>query len=70
MFAGIGILGTFISTLGAKLISTRLEKTHSGLVGEAKTMVKEKIDMIEKLDQKDFDTLIAMIRTLRQKQDK
>jgi voltage-gated potassium channel len=70
MFAGIGILGTFISTLGAKLISTRLEKAHSGLVGEAKTIIKEKIDIIEKLDQKDFDTLIAMIRTLRQEQDK
>ncbi len=67
MFAGIGILGTFISTLGAKLISARLEKTPSGLVGEAKTIIKEKIDIIEKLDQKDFDALIAMIRTLRQR---
>jgi voltage-gated potassium channel len=63
MFSGIGILGTFISTLGAKLISARLEKTQSGLVGESKTIIKEKIDMIEKLDQKDFDILIAMIRT-------
>jgi hypothetical protein len=67
MFAGIGILGTFISTLGAKLISARLEKTSSGLAGEAKTIIKEKIDIIEKLDQKDFDALIAMIRTLRQR---
>jgi voltage-gated potassium channel len=69
MFAGIGILGTFISTLGAKLISARLQKTPSGIAGEAKTIIKEKIDMIEKLDQKDFDTLIAMIRTLRQEAD-
>ena len=68
MFAGIGILGTFISTLGAKLISARLQKTPSGIAGEAKTIIKEKIDMIEKLDQKDFDTLIAMIRTLRQEE--
>jgi voltage-gated potassium channel len=67
MFAGIGILGTFISTLGAKLISARLEKTPSGLAGEAKTIIKDKIDIIEKLDQKDFDALIAMIRTLRQR---
>jgi len=63
-------LGTLISTLGAKLISRRLEKTHSGLIGEAKTIIKEKIDIIEKLEQKDFDTLIAKIRTLRQEQDK
>jgi voltage-gated potassium channel len=40
MFAGIGILGTFISTLGVKLISARLQKTPSGIVGEAKTIIK------------------------------
>ena len=40
IFAGIGILGTFISTLGAKLISARLQKTPSGIVGEAKTIIK------------------------------
>jgi len=70
MFAGIGILGTFISTLGAQLISTRLEKTQSGSVGKAKTIIKEKVDMIEKLDQKEFDILIAMIRILRQEADR
>jgi voltage-gated potassium channel Kch len=36
MFAGICILATFISTLGVKLISARLEKTPSGLVSEDK----------------------------------
>ena len=67
MVVGIGILGVFISTLGATLIESRLKKPiqQPTLVDETKLLIKNKIDGLENLNQKDFDTLIDMIKSLR-----
>ena len=66
MVVGIAILGVFISTLGAALIESRLKKRpQATLVDETKLLIKNKIDSLENLNQKDFDTLMDMIRSLR-----
>ena len=51
MFASIGIIGAFISTLGAKLIGLRLGKEdsqqqQSRLTQETKETIKKQIDKI------------------------
>ena len=70
MFASIGIIGAFISTLGAKLIGLRLGKEdsqkrqQSRLTQEAKETIKNKIDKIESLNQNEVDLLVNMIKSL------
>jgi hypothetical protein len=64
MFAGIGILGTFISTIGAKLISGELRKGPHSVADDTKHLIKERIDEIERLNQYDFDLLIRMLTEL------
>ena len=66
MFAGIGILGTFISTVGAKLISEKLKKDVPTVRDDTKRIIKERINKIEVLNQKDFDLLIRMMKDLRE----
>ena len=66
MFAGIGILGTFISTVGAKLISEKLKKDVATVRDDTKRLIKERINKIELLNQKDFDLLIRMMNDLRE----
>lgn len=66
MFAGIGILGTFISTVGAKLISEKLKKDVPTVRDDTKRLIKERINKIEVLNQKDFDLLIRMMKDLRE----
>ncbi len=46
MFAGIGILGTFISTVGAKLISEKLKNDIPTVADDTKRLIKERIDKI------------------------
>jgi voltage-gated potassium channel len=69
MFASIGIIGAFISTLGAKLIGLRLGKEdnqqqQSRLTQETKETIKNKIDKIESLNQNEVDLLVNMIKSL------
>ncbi|MGA7005935.1 MAG: ion channel [Nitrososphaeraceae archaeon] len=66
MFAGIGILGTFISTVGAKLISEKLKKDVFTVRDDTKRLIKERINKIEVLNQKDFDLLIRIMKDLRE----
>ena len=66
MFAGIGILGTVISTVGAKLISEKLKKDVPTVRDDTKRLIKQRINKIEVLDQKDFDLLIRMMKGLRE----
>lgn len=75
MFAGIGILATFITALGAKLVELRLsrsreekkeEQVHDDLPAKTKELIKNQIEKVETLDQNDFDTLITMLKSLRQ----
>ena len=63
MFAGIGILGTFISTIGARLISEKLKKQESpSVIDDTKRVIKSHIDKMEKLDSNEFELLMKMMR--------
>jgi voltage-gated potassium channel len=75
MFAGIGILATFITALGSKLIELRLSRSieeekenqvSDDLPKKTKALIKDQIDKVETLDQEDLDTLITMLKSLRQ----
>jgi voltage-gated potassium channel len=67
MIGGIAIIGIFISTLGAILTESRLKVKRDAspkLANEAKELIKKKIDELEKLDEEDLNTLMAMISSL------
>ena len=75
MFAGIGILATFITALGAKLIELKLKAPKKGeqvevvlddLSTRTKELIKNQIEKVETLNQKDFDALLSMLTSIRQ----
>ena len=75
MFAGIGIFATFITALGSKLIELKLKEPTKGkkteeisddLSTRTKELIRNQIEKVETLDQKDFDTLISMLISIRQ----
>src|SRR5919106_446037 len=75
MFAGIGILATFITALGSKLIELKLNESKRAKKAEplphdlstkTKEMIKTQIDKVETLDRNDFDALISMLTSMRQ----
>jgi voltage-gated potassium channel len=63
MIVGIAILGVLISTLGARLIESRL-KPKSKPGEDIKNKVKDGIDMQEVLDKDDVNSLLKMITNL------
>jgi voltage-gated potassium channel len=72
MFSGIGIVVSFLGTITMRRlqrIESRFEsekEVQPRLLGdETKTAVKNKIEVIDKLTEEDFDTLIVMIKGLR-----
>jgi voltage-gated potassium channel len=66
---GLAMILSFISSFGATLIESRL-KTRLRLAEESRTLIKEKIDQLEKLEQDDIDTLTSMIKSLHGKLQK
>lgn len=75
MFAGIGILATFITALGSKLIELKLKEPKKGkkteeisddLSTRTKELIRNQIEKVETFDQKDFETLISMLISIRQ----
>lgn len=75
MFAGIGILATFITALGTKLIELKLnepknrkkvEFVRDDLSTKTIELIKNQIEKVETLDQKDFDALISLLRSIHQ----
>jgi voltage-gated potassium channel len=63
MIVGIAILGILISTLGAGLIESRLKpKPKRG--EDTKNKIKEGIDILEVLQEKDVNSLLIMITNL------
>ena len=72
MFSGIGIVVSFLGTLTTRRlrrVESRFKsatEVQPGLLGdETKMAVKNKIEVIDKLTEEDFDTLIVMIKNLR-----
>jgi voltage-gated potassium channel len=64
MFVGIAILGILISTLGAALLESRLKKSPPAFSDQTKLVIKEKIDELESLEEKDFEVLISTMRSI------
>jgi voltage-gated potassium channel len=64
MFVGIAILGILISTLGAALLESRLKKSPLAFSDQTKLVIKEKINELEALDEKDFEFLISPMRSI------
>ena len=71
MLSGIGIFALFVSTFAQRRFQrteSRLKsktKQASLLIDETKTTIKSKIEVIEKLTDEDFDTLVVMLKSLR-----
>lgn len=64
MFAAIGILWTLVGLVGSRIIAKRIKETQVGLVDETKTVIKNRIDEVEKLTKEEVEVLITMIRSL------
>jgi len=64
MFAAIGILWTVVALITSKLVERRLKHAGTGIIQDTKDMIKEKIDSIERLDSKELEELVRLIRTL------
>ena len=62
MYVGIGVIGAFISTVGAVLIGSKLNKT--GIADDTKSILISKIEALEKLEKKEVEMLKNMIDTL------
>ncbi|MEM1947252.1 MAG: potassium channel family protein [Candidatus Caldarchaeum sp.] len=62
MITGIAILGVFISSLGSTLLS--ISKPPTSPLQEMKDFVKNKVDIIENLSEKDVNELVELIRML------
>jgi voltage-gated potassium channel len=79
MFAAIAFLWTFVGALGSRFIEKRLRKREDidsarrpapTVIDETKTMIKNRIDGIETLNEQDLEMLITMIRSLNSKKNK
>lgn len=62
MYVGIGVIGAFISSIGATLIGSKLNKT--GFADDTKSLLISKIEELEKLEKDDIEMLKNMIDTL------
>lgn len=64
MFSAIGILWTVVALVTSKLVEKRIKQDKVGIVEETKSMIKDKIDDIEKLDETELESLIRLLRSL------
>jgi voltage-gated potassium channel len=64
MVIGIAILGILISTLGAQLIESRIKSQSKKEENSIKTMIKNKIDKLEGLQNEEIVTLLNLISNL------
>jgi hypothetical protein len=67
MFVSIGVIAILISTLGSKLVQTRLKESknikpsETMFIRESKEDIKRKIDRIEDLNPQELDLLLNVI---------
>lgn len=69
IFIGLAMILSFISRFGATLIESKI-KTRLNVAEESRTLIKDKIDHLEKLEHDDLDTLTMMIKNLHGKLQK
>jgi len=65
MFVGISIIGVFISSLGARLVGSRI-KARTNVAQDTKSMLIKKITHLEKLEQKELEVLIKITKDLHE----
>jgi voltage-gated potassium channel len=65
MFAAIGIVWTLGALIVSNIIAKRIKEAPVSLLDETKTVIKNRIDEIEKLSIEELEILITMIRSLR-----
>ncbi len=61
MFAAIGIMWTLVALVSSRMIAKRIKEAPVGLVDETKTLIKNRIDEVEKLSVDEVEVLITMI---------
>jgi len=64
MIAAIGIVWTLVGLVGSNMISKRIKQTQGSLLDETKSIIKNRIDEVEKLTDEEIEILISMIRSL------
>jgi hypothetical protein len=64
MIAAIGIMWTLVGMIGSRMIERRIKRAPVGLVDETKSVIKNRIDEVEKLTKEEVEVLITMIRSL------
>ena len=69
IFLGLAMILSFISRFGATLIESKI-KIKLNVAEESRTLIKDKIDHLEKLEHDDLDTLTMMIKNLHGKLQK
>ena len=62
MYVGIGVIGAFISSVGATLIGSKMRQT--GIADDTKSLLISKIEELEKLEKNEIEMLKNMIDTL------
>ena len=67
MLAAIGLMWTLVALVTSTVISKRIKETPISLVDETKTMIKKRIDEVEKLSEDEVEVPITMIRSLSKK---
>ncbi len=65
MFAAIGIVWTLVAMVVSNRTAKRIKEAPISLLDETKTVIKNRIDEIEKLSIEELEILITMIRSLR-----
>ena len=69
MFSAIGILWTVVALITSKLVEKKIKSAEVGIVEETKSLIKDKIDDIEKLSKTELESLISMLRSLNVKSE-
>lgn len=64
MLAAIGIMWTLVALVSSRIIAKRIKEAPVSLVEETKTVIKNRIDEVEKLSAEEVEVLIIMIRSL------
>lgn len=64
MLAAIGIVWSVVGIVGSNMVAKRIKQTKSSLLDETKSVIKDRIDEVEKLTDEELEMLIAMIRSL------
>jgi voltage-gated potassium channel len=70
MLAAIGIVWSVVAIVGSNMVAKRIKQTQPKLLDETKSVIKNRIDEVEKLTDEELETLIAMIRSLNNRKSR